>query len=210
MGKLRAVCLLVCLGVVPAAFAADAEVTLTIEQSRLVATGIKARGEVLFYGRSIGRRNGMPLLEQFRAMVRDEDGDGVVVWTPAKLLPRSVWVAIDFENGAYAVAAPSGFPIVLMNLANDVWRGGKSYVDISRDRVEFLWLRPKATVWSAMLYQGGSDDADGRNDAYLRADLSRLQPIYGDLRSAPPTANARDVLLAIHPTTLDLFVRAAE
>lgn len=188
----------------------DPVLTVQISANRVTASGVTPRGDVVLFGRSAGWYSGMRHWQRFAVVLNDEDRDGVVTFTLDRNVPAwSVFVMVDFETGAHAIASPEGFTPRQIDLPALVWRGGVSHVDLHRERVDVLFVRPKVGIWSGEIAQGGSRDSDARNDANLRTGLASLQPLAGT-RTPPPTATPRDVIAIIDPWDLDVFARRAE
>lgn len=190
--------------------ASTSTVQVEVTSNIVTATGVTPRGDVIFYGRSIGRRNGTPLLERFTTMLRDEDGDGVVSWMPPKIFLVSAWVAIDLESGNHGAGAALPFEIVEFSIAKGAWRSGNQFAVFSRDRLDLVLVRPGVGAWTLAAFQGGPTDMDGRNDAYLTVALSQFERLYGNTPTAPPIAKAGDVLLVFDPLNIDLFLQSAD
>ena len=191
------------------AFADASALSLAVTSTRLTVTGATARGEVVLFGRSGTYESGMPLRKRHLHVLRDDDGNGVVTLDTTEVPRYSTWAAVDMESGEFALGAPASFPLRVIELPPLVWRGGVSHVDIGRDVVDVLFVRPKKGAWLLDLWQGGRRDADGRDDANLRAGLTPLQAIIGK-DSPPPTATARDVLILIDIRELDVYARSAQ
>ena len=184
-------------------------VTLSVTTTRLTVTGTTPRGEVILFGRSGTYESGMPLRKRHLHVLRDDDGNGVVTLDIAEVPRYSAWAAVDLESGDFALGAPASFPLRVIPLPGVVWRGGVSHVDIARDVVDVLFVRPKKGAWLLDLWQGGRRDADGSNDANLRAGLAPLEAIVGK-EGPPPTATPRDVLIMIDIRELDVYARSAQ
>lgn len=190
--------------------ATDPVITVQIAANRVTATGVTPRGEVIFFGRSVIYQSGMPRLDRHAVVLTDDDRDGVVTLTLEQNVPKySTWAVVDFESGVSVIASPAGFTPPRVDLPDVVWRGGKSHIDLDRDYVDVLFVRPKHGAWMLGMWQGGRFDADTKNDAKLRAGLSGMKPLIGT-KEAPPTATPRDVIVIIDPRQLDVFMRQAD
>lgn len=184
--------------------------TVQIAGNRITVNGVTPHGEVIFFGRSVVYQSGMPRLERHATVLTDADRDGIVTWTlDAGVPPYSTWAIVDYESGASVIASPAGFTPPRFDLPAVVWRGGESHIDLDRDYVDVLFVRPRHGAWMLGMWQGGRFDADARNDAKLRAGLAAMKPLHGT-KAAPPTAIARDVIVIIDPRQLDVFMRQAD
>lgn len=181
---------------------------LTVGTDRVTATGVTANGEVVFFARSVTYRGGVPVLARHAFVERDDDGDGIV--THAEAIPAlSVWVIVDMESGAYAYAAPTGFEPRVIILPPGTWRENDGTINVSRERGEFLFVRPRKGAWLLDAFQGSVRDEDGKNDSNLRIRTASMAPLTGK-ESPPPHPVKKDVLVLIDPRLLDVAVVAAE
>lgn len=188
----------------------DAVLNVQINANQVIASGVTRGGEVVFFGRTVRWQGGVRHLGRHAVVLTDEDRDGVVTLTLDEVLPRaSAFVVVDFDSGAFVLASPAGFTPKQIELPSLVWRGGVSYIDLRREYLDVLFVRPRVGVWRAEMRQGGARDADGSNDANLRAALASMPPLLGTSQP-PPTATRRDVIAIIDPRRLDVFVRNAE
>lgn len=174
------------------------------------ATGITRGGDAVVFAATIGRYSGMQKLGRHARVITDDDSDGAVTLSVDELPAASVWAVVDLQSGAYSVAAPPGFSLRTMDIPVHGWRGGLEHIDIRRDYLEVLVVRPGRGAWTLRAAEGGSNDDDGSVNAVLRTRLSRMQRIYGpDAVARPPVITPRDLLLIIDPHELDYFVAEA-
>lgn len=193
-----------------AAVAANDTVTVQIAGNRIIASGVSPRGQVIFFGRSVQYQSGIPYYQRHSAIMTDDDRDGSVTLTlDENVSTFSTWAVVDFDTGASAVVAPQGRAPRRIDLPPLVWRGGVSYIDLSRDALDVLLVRPRVGAWMLGMWQGGRFDADARRDSNLRAGLASMKPIIGT-NPSPPTATPRDVIVIIDPLKLDVFTRQAD
>jgi hypothetical protein len=171
-------------------------------------TGLTPQGEVVLFGRSITYDGGVPVLARHALTIRDEDGDGAVTAIMDEVPRHSTWVAVDAESGSYVVGTPEGTTARLITLSPQEWRENDEAVDLSREYLDFLLVRPKKGAWALAVWQGGARDADTRNDDNLRLRTSAMEPLLGK-ESAPPHAVKKDVIVIIDPRALDIAVVAA-
>ena len=181
---------------------------ITIATDRITASAVTPNADVVFFGRSVTYRGGVPLLERHAFIESDQDGDGVVTHLLETVPHYSVWVAVDAETGAYAVRTAAGTEPVLILLPPESWRENAAGTDVPRAWIDFLLVRPKKGAWVLDVMQGGARDADGRNDTSLRLRTSAMQPLLGK-EAPPPQAIRKDVLVLIEPGTLEVSVVAA-
>lgn len=187
---------------------APAAIAVEIVPDAVRATNVTPGGDLLWFGRSVEYEYGIPRLSRHLTVMADDDGDGVVRWEV--VVPHlSVWTAVDLKTGAFAAGGPAGFGLELMTLPKGAWRGGVAHVDLRRDLVDVVLVRPHVGIWTLRAFEGGSHDADGISNATLRASLNRMRPMTGS-PPAPPTATPHDVLIVIDPRALDVFANSAD
>lgn len=181
---------------------------LDVGTERVTVTGVTAGGEVVFFARSVTYSGGVPRLAKHAFVARDDDRDGTV--THVETVPAlSVWVIVDMESGAFAYGAPAGFEPRVILLPPETWKENDGAVNVSRERAEFLFVRPRKGAWMLDAFQGSARDADGKNDANLRVNTSSMSPLTGK-ESPPPHPVKKDVLVVIDPRLLEVAVVAAQ
>lgn len=175
------------------------------------ASEVSRGGDVIVFACTIGRYSGMQKLGRHREVVRDADGDGEISLTVDKLSDlASVWAVVDFETGRYALAAPPGLQLRVMEIPEHGWRGGREHFELRRNYLEVLVVRPGVGAWTQSLSEGGSNDDDGQLNAVLRTRLAGMQRLHGDdAAPRPPVIVPRDLLLIIDPHELDYLVAEA-
>jgi hypothetical protein len=187
----------------------QAAVNISVASNSIVISGVTPGGDVLVFGRSCRQLRGRLRLTRHVFMQRDEDGDGAV--TVVEAIPRSsVFVAVDYESGEFAIASPATFvPRVIALPPTRPWREGSVNVDLRRGYLDFLLVRPRKGAWALEIIQGSARDDDGLVDATLRLRVSAMLPLFGK-DSPPPHASKKDVLAIIDPRELDVVIVAAE
>jgi len=203
--------LLLILVVVPGVFAAAPPV-LQVAVSKQVVTvsNVTRGGSIVLFSCSRGGRTRSIAVKPGANVLRDDDQDGVIQFTPPMgfVLLRSVWIAVDEGSGAIAAGARPEFPLIVRplgeeNLRKDVEQQVASLaIDIPRLLV--LLVRPGAGAWVEAVFDGEKGDHGGANG---RVDLSfeDLQTIDGKDK-APKHLKKDDAVIAIDPGQLDVFV----
>ena len=204
---------LVAIFMVPIALSARADkpastVKLTFATENVTVSGVRARSTVVLFGIGIGSHGRLALLTREVQSQTDSDNDGTVAFAVRQVPERSVWVAVELESGDYAIQTAGGEKPGELAMPDQAWRGGIPHLDLPRDYVEILVVRPGVAAWALRTADGGSNDADGAHNGILRLGLSRLEPVTGELKG-PPFTVPRDLLVAIDPHTLDTFVSEA-
>jgi hypothetical protein len=136
-----------------------------------------------------------------RELLPDDDDDGSFVYRPEHGVSfRSIWIAIDVQTGAVAHALPAGYIAEEMH-ERAAGRGravevATNTLDVSRDRVEFLLVRPGEGAWTLSAREGGADDRDGLSNGRLRLNLPRLRAL-GPGNGGPPDALREGDVVAV-------------
>lgn len=189
---------------------ARAAVQISFGELAVRASGITPGGDAVVFAATIGRYSGMRKLGRHATVVADDDGDGSITWNVEELPVQSVWVVVDMQSGSYAVAAPAAFTAKKIDLPDHGWRGGLQHLDVRRDYLEVLVVRPGEGAWTLRASEGGANDDDGAVNSVLRTRLSRMQRLYGeDTAPRPPVIVPRDLVVLIDPHALDYFVAEA-
>jgi hypothetical protein len=188
----------------------QAAVNVSINPKSLVISGVSPGGQVIVFGRSCRSTGGRVRLIRHTFVERDDDRDGAVTIAMETIPEFSVFVAVDYESGQFASAAPRGGAARIMNMTRvPEWREGSEIVDFNRGYLDFLFVRPGKGAWVLDVVQGTARDDDGVVDGNLRLRIGSMKPLLGK-ESPPPHATKKDVLAAIDPHTLDAVITGAE
>ena len=196
-----AVCLL---SVAAPAFGAPPVVTF--EPQAVTASGVTPRGRVVWFsvGREISNRASrvVPRIQQ----AIDDDGDGKVRLDLKQDVPlRSIWFAADLETGEAGVAAPGDFPLLEAELPARALPAALNRLDLERQFVYLVLVRPGAGAWTLRVGDGGSSDDDGQPDGTLRAALASLEGIGPSPAPPPERFSPKDLLLVIDPSRMEFL-----
>jgi len=205
----HAYALLVLLSISVNAVAGDSSerrLSLTFTPDTVVVSGGGRSHEIVLLGIGISRFGRAPLLT--RELLTQSGIDGDVTFTPRQIPERSIWIAVDVNDGSHGMATPSGAAPPALQVGDNEWRGGRADVDIAREYLEVLLVRPGTGAWALRASEGGSKDADGRHDGVLKLRLANMERIAGEA-GGPPVATPRDLLIAVDPQTLQYFIREA-
>lgn len=185
--------------------------TLTFGPGVLNVAGIDGRHEIIAFGIGIGSHGHAALLRREVKTAIDDDGDGRLTFNVRDIPARSVWIAVDPRSGDYTIATPSGEAPGVLSFPAEGWRGSLANVEITRAYLEVLVVRPgpHAGAWTLRSADGGSNDSDGVSDRKVRIRLDRMERLIGE-DNGPAHAIPNDLLFAIDPQTLDMFVREAK
>lgn len=173
------------------------------------ASGIHPGGAAIWFVHSVTAFSGSPRLSRVVRVTNDDDGDGRVS-LEASVTRSSVWALVDFSSGDYVVASPEGGPPPreLQERGNG-WAPGRAHLDFDLSELDVLLVRPGRGAWVMRAWQGGPLDGDRRADGNLRVSLADMTRLHGS-EPTPPVALPRDLLIAVEPTELFIFVRSAQ
>lgn len=184
------------------------EMALAFTAEEVTLTGVPRGGTVILFGIGVEWFNHAPSLTRHAEAVSDNDGDGTVIVRPALMPERAVWVAINLQTGNYTIGAPDNSQPAPLELAEGAWASDGALVEVRREYMEALVVRPGVGAWAARLGDGGAYDADGRPDGRVILRLDRMDRLDGE-QKGPPVAIRKDLLVLIDPHSLQTFVREA-
>ncbi|MCI0478939.1 hypothetical protein L0Y59_00125, partial [Candidatus Uhrbacteria bacterium] len=181
-----------------AADAPPVPVVVSFSGTTVHASGITSGREAIIFGCTIDRFSSMRRLRRRAEVVRDTDADGAVDLPLSTLPVVSVWAVVDLESGRYALATPPGFAAPVHELSDDVWKSDELFLDIERDFLEILVVRPgsgpHSGAWTLMASEGGSNDGDDHLNKRLRMTMARLKHLHGaDATPQPGKVQKKDL-----------------
>lgn len=187
--------------------------------------GVTPNGTVVWFA-AIRNVDQYTVAQTSVAQVAAADATGTSTLTVANpISPYSIWVAVDYQTGAYATGSPSrNFPLQLASLpaaalSLDGTGSNPGYLLDAADRIQVLLVRPGAGAWTKTVGRGGPDDESSPADAKLRFRLSRMDPLIAGAAgaagapgddSAPASIGAKDVFFLLHPRTMDVATLPAQ
>jgi len=120
----------------------------------------------------------------------------------------SVYAAIDYETGAYAIATPDGFPLRLANFPIGALRkvdDAYTLFGLDRSGLEMLCVRPKKGAWRVFVTDCASNDRDGHCDGKLTVAAAALKPVM-PTKDEMTSFKEHDVVVVIDLQRLDIMV----
>lgn len=127
---------------------------------------------------------------------------------PQPPAPRSYWVAVDLDSGAYALSTPNKYRIARAARPPALDTGRAVGPDVLVDTRQYLvglLVRPGTGAWSFSGGDGGPLDEDGESNGHLRLALDRLQSLPGS-PAAPARADKTDLWVIIDPLAMEITV----
>jgi len=181
--------------------------TVTVEPSRIVATGITRGGKVLFFGAGMEPKKYYAIPHRWSSVVADTTMTGTVSYDLGTSVTwNAIWVVADLSTGRYIVTSTPGFPAERSRLTRKMFNrdthGAVNRFTYQRPSADFLYIAPGG-AWSLPARDGDTSDADGIGDGYTTIDLSRLQPAGAQI-PLPGSFMPGGTLLVLDPVRLDL------
>jgi len=191
----------------PSLQAATPQPVITYNADGITVTGTTPGGRVILFG--ISRRPlGVAASTARRWLVQTASAAGTVTFTFGSAVPRSsIYAAVDFETGAYAIRTPGTYPLRLATFPNKALRkSGDAYTQLGLDRValEVLCVRPGKNAWQVFLTDCSRRDRDGTCDGKLTVDASALEPLVSD-KDDLKDFKQHDVVIMIDPMEMDVM-----
>lgn len=176
----------------------------------LRATGLTPGGDAVWFGATIDTLAKARRLNRHAAVVRDADGDGVVLYEMPKISRFALLFVADAATGEYAVFRGEGVDAVEHDLHGNNWRAGLDHFDIPADFLEILLVRPGDGAWTASVAEGDRKDGDGARNGKFRLKVKDMDPIGA--AATKPQGNVRrgDLLVIIDPRSFACAIRPAK
>lgn len=210
MACLKTVACLIVLGGLFIVPPAGAELAVTFEPNEVRITGVTPGKGIAVLNVSRYPRPWSEAIVPRAAILRDEDGDGVVeVSPPDGLAWKSIWAVVDGFTGEFIVATPEDFPArgVVFDAAEQIRPGPGGLltrVVANRQDLHLMLVRPRVSAWHAVVSDGGPADDDEDFDGRVRIDVTTARNLLGD-PDRPGRIQPGDVLVAIDPRHMVFF-----
>ena len=206
----RSIVLTLCLVAQLPALAATppAPVAVTVSPTSVRVT-VTPGSEIVLLSVAKRTKNGANYLETNGLLLRDTDNDGVVSLDgPVPL--RSVWIAVDLAGGSTANGALPDFPLHVSAIAPAMFRKDAeneiAALEQEIPRLVLFLVRPQKGAWMLMGREGGDHDRDGEANGQLNLRFEDARPVAGGKENAPKHLKAGDVVVAVDPGRLDVFL----
>jgi len=192
---------------------AYAEPVIAISESAVTVSSISPGASVAWL--ALGHE-AEAFMTQYRSrdgVIEDADADGVItIEYPATIPLRFVIAVVDLESGAWKVATRDDFTSFPIEPAGRFGRArgmrpSLDMVEIERNELEVLLVRPRVGAWRLRAFEGSPADADRANDAVLTIRFADLTPLATPGNAVPGTLKPGDVLIAIDPEELGHFAK---
>jgi hypothetical protein len=181
--------------------------TLTFEDSAVVASGLTPGKQVVWFGveHRIDAAYSADIEQYTRTGTAGADGTARLDLSQT-LAPRSFWVAVDLDSGAYAVAGPNGYRLKKPAQPARLSSGSGAAPDEIFDDPPYvmgLVVRPGEGAWSFAGGDGGPRDEDGENNGHLSFSLAGFDSLPGS-PAAPAKIIAADLWFIVDPLKMEI------
>lgn len=199
---LRTLAIFLCAAAAVRSHAAPA-LTIKASGSTVTISGVTPHGKVIFFGvaRFVDRTT--VTARRLDRIVTDDDGDGVVSIDLGARVPwKSIFAAVDYTSGNYALATPdpSLFPLLPMPVERAAFvaegQGVFKHVVVQHSLCEMLVVRPNVGAWSLIIGEGNKYD-QGHQLGSATANVSAGNAVDAAMPPAPDRLQKGDVLLLI-------------
>lgn len=199
---------LIPLGLRSAGASGLAQPEISFEKSAVVATGLSPGGPVVWFAveRRVDPDYSADIVPRYRVTQAEVDGTARLDLERDVEL-RSIWVVVDQNEGAYAVASPEGYRVGRLDTSRTSLEArGEAEPDAILDSRPFLLglaVRPGAGAWTFGGGDGGPSDEDQENNGRLSFALSGLQALPGS-PEAPAKVAGSDLWFVIDPLRMQI------
>lgn len=182
---------------------------LEVGESSVRVSNVTPGGDLVLFSCAKVARKGAAFSETLPRLLRDDDGDGVVILDgPVPIV--SVWIAVDWRTGVVGTGARDGFPVYVATISPALYRkDAENQIAALEKRIPRLMLllvRPEKGAWVLRVREGGEGDRDNEANGRLLLAFEDAKPIPGGKEKAPRHLNAGDVVIAVDLGHLDIFV----
>lgn len=179
---------------------------LRFQAATLIASGLTPGRSAVVFGVVQEPHRYWWTLRRFAEVVA-VGSDGTVQYeSPAAVLDRSFWAAVDINTGAVAVGVPPGAQLRSANVRPQSFRTNAATGAIdafisSHEAVEILCVRPGVGAWALSNGDGGENDRDGIVNGSTMTYAGAMKPL-GDSPPAPASLAPHDIIIAVDPESM--------
>ena len=191
------------------ASAAKPPLQVAVRTDGVSVSGVTPGGDVVLFWYTKTSRGGVMHSDAHAMLLHDEDRRGVVsLQAPVPL--RSVWVAVDAGDGTAGYGALPQFPLVTAAIDQAIFRkdaeGEIASMVQEIPRLAVLLVRPANGAWMVRGRDGDLNDRDGAANGTLEIAFEDTVSIVDAKKKGPKHLKAGDVIAAIDPGHLTIFI----
>lgn len=210
--SVRSVVVVMCLLLWPGM--ASAELSMSFGDQEVTISGLTPGGQVAIVAVARKAVDGINQVVRHSTFIADDDQDGSATLTlEVDLIPRSVWMAVEYETGSTIVGSPGGAGTsTTFDPANNIFQdeaGNYRFVRVKRSTADIAVIRPNVGGWHLRAWDGGTGDYDGESDGRIFVDTTTMNPIGGTEDPLGSLA-VGDVLIGLDPRRLEFHVGVLE
>lgn len=157
------------------ALAADniATPAISFDADSVIVSNITAAGKVVLIGTSLSMRRNLPIARAERVVLSDDDRDGTIRYKLNYPLPlRSIWIAVDFETGGWAIGGPPGYPVDIQPFPESSLHanaaGEIDSLEQERHALQVVVVRPTEGAWQIFATQSRPANAEQAKHGKLK------------------------------------------
>jgi len=178
---------------------------IVFEEAAVTASGLTPGKTVVWFGveHRVDADYSGDIFQFYRTGTAAADGTARLDLDHAPA-PRSFWVAVDLDSGAFDVAGPNGYRLAKPSKLPHLGQGANA--DELLDDHPYLMglmVRPGEGAWAFTGGDGGPRDEDGKSDGHLRLALDKFDPLPGS-PAAPAKIKGTDLWFVIDPMTMEI------
>lgn len=188
--------------------------SVSISGSEVTASGLTPGAGAIFF--SVAHEPHLAYFEirKVAQYVADEDGDGIVAFTAAAVVPwNAVWLVVDAKNGALAAGTRDGVTDRSTSQRRTVAKkdAAGEWVQLSHERswLELLVVRPGDAAWTLTAMRGGAADVERKGGAAFDTPVELFRGLTPQAQELK-RLKKDDVVVAIDPQRVEYFVFEVE
>jgi hypothetical protein len=207
---------LLAVAIVALAPALHAAVAVTVTDTKVTVSGLTAGGGAVLFTVSSTHFQATSRIRDLAVIVPDDNNDGIVEYTPASAISmRSIWVAIDKQNGHFGVSSGGGHDYPTRDV-DPIREALKAQLDTDpvytfvtdSDSLHIVIVRPLVGAWTLIAHDGGVGDADLTGNGEIAVDLAPARLVGPTGAPANPgPLQGGDIIVAIDPQHFDILTQ---
>jgi hypothetical protein len=155
--------------------AADNIVTpvLSFDSDSVIVSNVSVAGKVVLFGTSLSTWRNLPLSKAERVVIADDDRDGIIRYKLNYRMPlRSIWIAVDFETGGWAIGGPPGYTVDVQPFPESSLHanaaGEIDSLEQERQAMQVVVVRPGEGAWQIFAAQSRPANAEEAKHGKLK------------------------------------------
>lgn len=188
-------------------------ISVSLAADKVTATGVTPKGDAVLFAVMRDDGHGYHSIRQRFLMATDSTGTGLVTFS-LKAIPRVAVVGVvDMSSGRIGYLSPTVKSFANLTFPQQGPEGVKKnatdsdQVQIVRQLVTLVVVRPHVGAWYLTNGDGGAADADHAHDGRISWNLDSLQPIEAKAGKPPKHFTPHDLIIAIDPIRMEYFTQ---